>query len=80
MDGMPMLQVFDTCRNLIRTLPALPHSSTNPEDVDSKAEDHAYDALRYGLMRRKPPGYQEYTVNKYHDQYAFVEGQHDDRL
>ena len=24
----------------------------NPEDVDTNAEDHAYDALRYGCMSR----------------------------
>ena len=49
-DGRPRLLVVDTCRNLIRTLPALPRDTRNPEDVDTKAEDHAFDALRYGLM------------------------------
>ena len=24
----------------------------NPEDVDTKSEDHLYDALRYGIMTR----------------------------
>jgi hypothetical protein len=24
----------------------------NPEDVDTNAEDHLYDALRYGIMSR----------------------------
>jgi len=24
----------------------------NPEDVDTNAEDHLYDALRYGIMTR----------------------------
>jgi len=45
----PRLQVFSSCVNLIRTLPALPLDEINPEDVDTDAEDHAYDALRYGL-------------------------------
>jgi len=45
------LRVFANCTNLIRTLPALPRDQRNPEDVDTKAEDHAYDCLRYGLMR-----------------------------
>lgn len=49
-DGKPRLLVVDTCRNLIRTLPALPRDTRNPEDVDTKAEDHAFDSLRYGLM------------------------------
>lgn len=47
----PMLHVFSTCTELIRTLPALPHAQTgDPEDADSKAEDHAPDALRYALI------------------------------
>jgi hypothetical protein len=24
----------------------------NPEDIDTKAEDHLYDAIRYGVMSR----------------------------
>lgn len=48
-DGLPGLQIFDTCPHLIRTLPALPYDPNRKEDVDTKAEDHAYDALRYGL-------------------------------
>lgn len=46
----PRLHVFDTCTELIRTLPSLPHATTgNPEDADTHAEDHAPDALRYLL-------------------------------
>jgi phage terminase large subunit len=48
-DGKPRLQVFRTCLNLIRTIPELPLDKTVTWDVDTKAEDHAYDALRYGL-------------------------------
>ena len=29
-----------------------PLDKKNPEDVDTKAEDHLYDALRYGIMTR----------------------------
>ena len=51
-DGKPWLMVFSTCANLIRTLPALPYAKVgNPEDVDSDAEDHAYDGLRYCLTQ-----------------------------
>ena len=46
----PVLQVFETCQNLIRTLPALTYSQKRVEDVDTDSEDHAPDALRYGLM------------------------------
>jgi hypothetical protein len=46
-----MMHVFPACENLIRTLPALPHARVgNPEDVDSDAEDHAYDAASYLLV------------------------------
>ena len=48
----PGLRIFSTCRNLIRTLPLLPLDDNNPEDIDTNAEDHAYDALRYGCMSR----------------------------
>lgn len=49
-DGLPRILVYNTCVNLIRTLPALPRSLRDPEDVDTTAEDHAYDSLRYLLM------------------------------
>ena len=48
----PGLRIFSTCRNLIRTLPLLPLDDHNPEDIDTNAEDHAYDALRYGCKSR----------------------------
>jgi len=50
--GYPSLFILDNCVNLIRTLPMLPTDKNNPEDVDTHAEDHAYDALRYGCMSR----------------------------
>lgn len=43
----PQLRVFSTCRNLIRTLPAMVHDKHKPEDLDTKGEDHAVDALGY---------------------------------
>jgi len=49
-DGLPWLQIFSSCNNLIRTLPALPYDKHNVEDVDSDSEDHLYDAGRYGLI------------------------------
>ncbi|WP_053207972.1 terminase large subunit domain-containing protein [Jiangella muralis] len=55
-DGLPRLLVYSTCVNLIRTLPALGRSTRDPEDVDTKAEDHAYDALRYLLMELEGAG------------------------
>lgn len=44
------LQVFSTCREFIRTVPALCYDSRHPEDIDTDGEDHIYDAARYFLM------------------------------
>lgn len=41
------LKVFDTCTNFIRTVPMLPRSEARPEDLNTDAEDHLADALRY---------------------------------
>ena len=60
-DGRPMMYIFNTCKNWIRTVSTLPYSQTKPEDVDSLAEDHDYDATRYFLMdhpivpKQRPP-------------------------
>ena len=40
---------------LMRTMPALPRSSKNPEDLDTTAEDHAADELRYAMMHVYKP-------------------------
>jgi hypothetical protein len=50
--GRPKLQIFNTCPNLIRELQSIPLDKSNPEDVDTHAPDHAYDALRYLIMSR----------------------------
>ena len=51
-DGKPMLYVFKTCTNLIRTLPLLQHDKHDAEDLDTDGEDHCADALRYICMSR----------------------------
>ena len=48
----PRLQIFSSCPNLIRELQGLPTAKNDPEDVNTDASDHAYDALRYILMSR----------------------------
>lgn len=51
-DGEPTIQIFSSCRNLIRTLPRLIFDSKISEDVSSSPHEltHAPDALRYALM------------------------------
>ena len=50
--GRPKIQIFNTCPNLIRELQSIPLDKRNPEDLDTHAPDHAYDALRYLIMSR----------------------------
>lgn len=51
------LQIFDTCRNLIRCLPAVVHDVRNPNDVSKEPHEltHAPDALRYFCAGRPTP-------------------------
>ena len=51
------LRVFATCRNLIRTLPALGHCPKNPNDVATTPHEltHAADAIRYFTAGRPQP-------------------------
>lgn len=51
-DGRPMLYVFETCRDFIRTVPVLQHDTDKPEDLDTDGEDHVADEARYGCMSR----------------------------
>ena len=51
-DGKPMLYFSDSCEDAIRTLPVLQHDDTNAEDLDTEAEDHAADEIRYACMSR----------------------------
>lgn len=53
-DGKPYLQVFATCTNLIKYLPIMQYDQNNREDM-ADGEDHAPEALRYGVMTRPTP-------------------------
>lgn len=50
--GLPRMVFFNNCVNCIAQIPVLPLDPDNPEDVDTDAEDHLYDAIRYGIMTR----------------------------
>jgi len=51
-DGHAMIFFFDHCLDAIRTLPMMQHDAHNPEDLDTDAEDHAVDDIRYACMSR----------------------------
>lgn len=56
-EGYPQLYVFSNCRAFIRTIPGLLFSETEPEDLDTRQEDHVADESRYFCMSRpiSPP-------------------------
>jgi hypothetical protein len=49
-NGIPMLTVWTGCTEFVRTVPALTPDPNNPEDVDTRLEDHIYDESRYASM------------------------------
>lgn len=49
----PALYLMDHCRAAISQLPVLPRDARNPDDVDTAAEDHLYDAVRYRVLAAK---------------------------
>ncbi len=68
-DGRPMLLVFSTCKDFIRTFPMLVASKRDPEDIDTDCEDHIYDETRYAVMSsfsRKPAETKGYTSHYHH--------------
>lgn len=48
-NGEPGLVYTENCEHAIEEIENMPRSKSNPEDVDTAAPDHAYDAGRYGL-------------------------------
>lgn len=51
-NGYPRMYVFDNCKAFIRTMPLMMYSDTNPEDLNTKLEDHCPDEVRYMCMSR----------------------------
>lgn len=47
----PWLLVHRNCIHTVSQLPELPISATNPQDVDSSANDHIYDAVKYRMLK-----------------------------
>ena len=49
----PGLFVMERCLQFRRTVPVLPRDDRNPDDVDTEAEDHIGDEVRYRLRYRR---------------------------
>lgn len=61
-DGKPMMYIYETCKQFIRTIANLVNDDHNIEDVDTTGEDHVYDEVCQICMARplampeeKPP-------------------------
>lgn len=52
----PWLLVHRNCVHTISQVPELPISPENPQDVDSSANDHIYDALKYRMLKSNMMG------------------------
>lgn len=46
----PSFYIMEHCTSAIAHLPVLPRSEKDPEDVDTDAEDHDYDMIRYRVL------------------------------
>ena len=65
-EGRPKMYVFSTCRDFIRTVPALCYDAVHVEDIDTQGEDHIYDETRYFLMSRPSQGPAEWAEGPCH--------------
>lgn len=53
-NGVSRLTIQRKCTDLVRTMIPLPLDQNDPEVVDKRAEDHAYDSLCGGLSKNVP--------------------------
>jgi len=57
-DGLPQLQIYDCCPNLIEAIGTCPRDPKKPEDADPNFPlDHLVDACRYGIRDKKKPSF-----------------------
>lgn len=51
-EGRPRFRITENCKQFWRTVPLLQSNPNQPEDLDTKMEDHCADEVRYALMSR----------------------------
>lgn len=54
-DGLPWIMFHPRCATTIRVLPAVVRDKNDPDDINTDAEDHPADTVRYGVMARPTP-------------------------
>lgn len=47
----PWILIHRSCTNTIAQIPELPSDKKNPDDIDSEAEDHIWDSIRYRILK-----------------------------
>jgi hypothetical protein len=52
----PMVQIYNTCEQFRRTIPLLQADPINPDDVDTRMEDHVYDEAALIFQHRPLSG------------------------
>lgn len=62
---LPGLFVFNTCEQFIRTVPVLPRDEKDLDDVNTEAEDHVADDVRYFIRGIKQSGSTGATVGMF---------------
>lgn len=60
------LYFMDNCQAALETLPVLPRDEDDPDDVDTTAEDHVYDDVRYAVLDNAPDFARELNVKFTH--------------
>ena len=52
-EDRPGMYVMDNCRDFLRTVPPIARDQRDPDDVDTEAEDHIADEVRYRCLAPK---------------------------
>lgn len=66
--GLPGMVIHSNCENLIREMADLPRDKNKPEDADTRASDHAVDAVRYLVQSRARAAKSLMRAHKTYDQ------------
>ncbi len=51
-EGRPTIYFFNTCLDSIRTIPEMQHAAHDPNDLETRSDDHCCDSIRYMCMHR----------------------------
>ena len=55
--------VMNNCEAFIETVPSLPRDEKKPDDIDTQAEDHVWDEVRYAVLDQRPQWVSDIPIN-----------------